>query len=68
MLTTVKKNNETYEDYQIKEINFIGEEYEATEQNITLIKSEIVTADNYEIEFEKNQDTGIIYRLVISKE
>ena len=68
LLTTVKKNNETYEDYQIKEINFIGEEYEATEQNITLIKSEIVTADNYEIEFEKNQDTGIIYRLVISKE
>lgn len=70
LLSTIQLNNETYEDdedYQIKEINFNGEEYEATEEKITLIKSEIEVESNYKVEFEKDSDTGMIYRVIINK-
>ena len=52
---------------EIKEINYNGEEYEASEQNITLIKGEIKTEKSYRVEFEKDQDTGLIYRAVINE-
>lgn len=70
LFTTIQLNNETYEDdedYQIKEINFNGDEYEATEEKITLIKSEIEVESNYKVEFEKDSDTGMIYRVIINK-
>ena len=51
----------------IKEINFKGEEYEASEQNIAFIKEDIDMEKNYRVEFEKDQDTGIIYRVVINE-
>lgn len=68
LLSTISLNNESQDDEKkIKEINFNGEEYEATEQNITFIKEDINIEKNYRVEFEKDQDTGIIYRAVINE-
>ena len=69
LLSTIQRNNETREDEsrKIKEIHFDGEEYEVTEQNITLLKSNVETEKAYRVEFEKDEDTGIIYRAVINK-
>ena len=69
LLSTIQRNNETQEDEsrKIKEIHFDGEEYEVTEQNITLLKSNVETEEAYRVEFEKDEDTGIIYRAVINK-
>ena len=66
LLTTISLNNENGEGYKIKEINFEGQEYEASEQNITFVKSDIDKEKNYRVEFEKDQDTGIIYRVIIN--
>lgn len=67
LLTTIQNNNETEGNNQIEEINFDGEEYEVTEQNITYLKSSINVDDNYRVEFEKDSNTGLIYRAVINK-
>lgn len=70
LLTTIERNNELNEEdknKQIKEIHFDGEEYEATEQNIVLLKSTVETETAYRVEFEKDEDTGAIYRAVINK-
>ncbi len=53
---------------QITEIHFDGEEYEVTEQNITLIKDMIETETLYRVEFELDSNTGLIYRVVINKQ
>lgn len=53
--------------YLIEEINFNGDEYEVNRQNIALIKEEIVTEDRFRVDFEKDEDTGRIYRVVINK-
>lgn len=66
LLTTISLNNENGEEYKIKEINFEGQEYEASEQNITFVKSDIDKEKNYRVEFEKDQDIGIIYRVIIN--
>ena len=66
LLTTIGLNNEDDENNKIKEINFEGQEYEASEQNITFVKSDIDMSKNYRVEFEKDQDTGIIYRVIIN--
>lgn len=66
LMTIISENNE--EDvygYKIKEINFNGEEYEATEENIALIKQEISTEKKYSIEFENEE--GAIYRVIINE-
>lgn len=67
LLTTIENSNDADENNKIKEINIDGEEYEATEQNITLIKSNINVDDQYKVEFEKDSETGLIYRAVINK-
>lgn len=68
LLSTIALNNQSQdEDRQITEINFCGEEYEASEQNIVFIKEDVDLEKNYRIEFEKNQDTGGIYRAVINE-
>lgn len=69
LLSTIQLNNETQEDddMKIKEIHYNGEEYEVTDQNITFIKGDINTEERYRIEFEKDEDSGIIYRAVINK-
>lgn len=68
LLTTIINSNVSSPgNMQITEINFDGEEYEVTEQNITLLKSNIDIADTYRVEFEKDSDTGLIYRAVINK-
>ncbi len=70
LLTTIGRNNETQKDEpdrQIKEIHFDGEEYEVTEQNILLLKSTVETETAYRVEFERDEQTGIIYRVVINK-
>ncbi len=67
LLTTIQNNNETEGKNKIKEINMDGEEYEVTEQNITLLKSSINVDDAYRVEFEKDINTGLIYRAVINK-
>ncbi len=67
LLTTIQNNNETEGNNQIEEINFDGEEYEVTEQNITFLKSSINVDDAYRVEFEKDSNTGLIYRAVINK-
>ena len=67
LLTTIQNNNETEGNNQIEEINFDGEEYEVTEQNITYLKSSINVDDAYRVEFEKDSNTGLIYRAVINK-
>ena len=67
LLTTIGLNNEQQDEHrQIKEINFNGEEYEASSQNIAFIKEDIKTDSYYRVEFEKDQETGIIYRAVIN--
>lgn len=66
LLSAISLNNQNDEGYKIKEINFEGEEYEASEQNITFVKSDIDVSKNYRVEFEKDQDTGIIYRVIIN--
>lgn len=68
LLSTISLNNQSEEtSNEIKEINYNGEEYETSEQNITLIKGEIDTEKSYRVEFEKDQDTGLIYRAVINE-
>lgn len=69
LLSTIQLNNEVQEDNnrKIKEIHFDGEEYEVTDQNITFIKSSVDTETAYRVEFERDEDTGIIYRAVINK-
>ena len=59
-----KRNNNP----QITEIHFDGEEYEVSEQNITLIKDMIETETLYRVEFELDSNTGLIYRVVINKQ
>ena len=53
---------------QITEIHFDGEEYEVTDQNITLIKDMIEPETLYRVEFELDSNTGLIYRVVINKQ
>lgn len=66
LMTIIDSNNEK-DGYKIKEINFNGEEYEATRENIAFIKEEISTEKNYKVEFEKDENTGLIYRAVINE-
>ena len=67
LLTTIGLNNESTEtNRQIKEINFNGQEYDATTQNIAFLKEDIKTDSYYKVEFEKDQNTGLIYRAVIN--
>ena len=69
LLSTIELNNEQQQDNssrQIKEINFNGEEYEVNEQNIAGLKEEILPESYYRVEFEKDMDTGLIYRAVIN--
>ena len=69
LLSTIELNNETQEDEnkKIQEIHYDGEEYDTTEQNITFIKSSIETQSYYRVEFERDENTGLIYRAVINK-
>ena len=68
LLSTIELNNQSEDqECKITEINFCGEEYEASEQNIAFIKEDINLEKTYRIEFEKEQDTGLIYRVVINE-
>ena len=69
LFTTIQSHNEIQEnnDKKIKEIHFDGEEYEVTDQNIAYLKSSIEMESYYRVEFEKDEDTGLIYRAVINK-
>lgn len=67
LLTTIQNNNEAEGNNKIEEVNLNGEEFEVTEQNITLMKSSINVEDDYKIEFEKDSNTGLIYRAVVNK-
>lgn len=67
LLTTIQNNNEVEGNNKIEEVNLNGEEFEVTEQNITLMKSSINVEDDYKIEFEKDSNTGLIYRAVVNK-
>lgn len=66
LLSIISLNNENGDGHKIKEINFEGQEYEASEQNINFVKSDIDMSKNYRVDFEKDQDTGIIYRVIIN--
>ena len=67
LLSTIELNNEQQgEDRQIKEINFNGEEYEVNGQNIAALKEEVVAENYYRVEFERDQETGLIYRAVVN--
>ena len=68
LLSTILNNNQSEDAIAlIKEINFNGEEYDAGEQNITFIKEDVDTQKSYRVEFERDQETGIIYRAVINE-
>ena len=69
LLSTISRNNEDAEndDMKITELNFNGQEYEATEENIASIKNNMSMEKNYRIEFEKDSDTGLIFRAVINE-
>lgn len=69
LLSTIQLNNESQEDEnkKIKEIHFDGEEYEVTDQNIVFLKSSVETETAYRVEFERDENTGMIYRAVINK-
>lgn len=67
LLSTIELNNEQQaDDRQIKEINFNGEEYEVNQQNIAALKEEVVAENYYRVEFERDQETGLIYRAVVN--
>ena len=63
-----ENDNNKNNNPQITEIHFDGEEYEASEQNITLIKDMVETETLYRVEFELDSNTGLIYRVVINKQ
>ena len=63
---TSEKIQNTSRNYKIKEIHFNGEEYEVNQQNIAAIKQEVVPENYYRVEFEKDSNTGVIYRAVIN--
>lgn len=69
LLSTIQLNNETQDedDRKIKEIHFDGEEYEVTDQNILLLKGTVEIQEAYRVEFERDEETGLIYRAVINK-
>ena len=69
-MSIIQTNNEsaTSNNRKIKEIHFDGEEYEATDQNITLIKDSIEPETLYRVEFELDANSGLIYRTVINKQ
>ena len=68
LLSTIMSNNASEDSkIQIKEINFNGEEYDATDENITFLRNDVQTTNYYRVEFEKDQDTGAIYRAVINE-
>ena len=68
LLSTIMTNNESESNnMKIKEINFNGEEYDASNENITFLRNDVQTTKYYRVEFEKDQDTGIIYRAVINE-
>ncbi len=69
LLSTIQLNNESQEDEnkKIKEIHFDGEEYEVTDPNIVFLKSSVETETAYRVEFERDENTGMIYRAVINK-
>ena len=68
LLSIIDGNNQsnTYQ-FKIEEINFNGEEFEATQQNIASVKEELYTGSAYRVEFEKDPATGAIYRAVINE-
>ena len=47
-------------------MNFNGEEYEVNGQNIAALKEEVIAENYYRVEFERDQETGLIYRAVIN--
>lgn len=68
LLSTIMSHNASEDNnIQIKEINFNGEEYDATDENITFLRNDVQTTKYYRVEFEKDQDTGAIYRAVINE-
>ena len=69
LLSTIQLNNETQEreDRKIKEINYNGEEYEVTEQITSSLKDNIENDAEYRVEFERDENTGVIFRAVINK-
>ncbi len=56
LLTTIQNNNEIEGNNKIEEVNLNGEEFEVTEQNITLMKSSINVEDDYKIEFVNGEE------------
>lgn len=68
LLSTIQTNNAAQDDNKkIKEIHFDGEEYEVTDQNISALKDSVDLEKTYRVEFERDEETGIIYRAVINK-
>ena len=81
LLTTISNNNGLQDSssqssstnmnfsnsYKIEEINFNGEEYEVNQQNIAALKDEVVPENYYRVEFEKDPNSGRIYRAVINQ-
>lgn len=65
-IQTDEETNTENITHKIEEINYNGEEYDVNQHNITFIRGDIDISKNYRVEFEKDQDTGIIYRAVIS--
>ncbi len=68
LMTTISVNiAKEDQSYKIEGINFNGQEYEATQENIVVITEQIEPAATYKIEFEKSE-LGIINRVIIIKE
>ena len=67
LLSTIQTNNAVQNNKKIEEIHFNGEEYEVTDQNISFLKDSVELETTYRVEFERDEETGIIYRAVINK-
>lgn len=67
LLSTIQTNNSGQNNKKIEEIHFNGEEYEVTDQNISFLKDSVELETTYRVEFERDEETGIIYRAVINK-
>ncbi len=70
LLTEIEVVNEENKDLdielEVKEIHFNGTEYDTSKDNLDKISSQIDLEAKYKVEFEKEEDTGKIYRAIIT--
>ncbi len=66
LFTEIKELNLNNQELKVSELSLEGEEYIITDETIDQLKNKIITETIYKVGFEKDQETGQIYRVVIT--